>query len=181
MKVGVISDTHLVSGGFGVRKLAAQIMSKSRQGFDCLNEIAEKHFKDKVDLILHAGDLVNMEVVDLLEQFAPVDAVSGNMDHSDVTMRLPVKRVIELEGHRVGLIHGWGSPTGMINRIRNEFDDVCAIVFGHTHKPMNDVLDDTLFFNPGSAMDRRFAPFRSVGILTVDPDSITGEIIKLGK
>jgi len=179
MKVGVISDTHLVSGGLGFRKLAAQVVSKSREGFDYLQNIVEKNFGD-VERILHAGDLVDMEVIDLLEEFAPVDAVSGNMDPSDVRNNLPIKKIIEIEGRRIGLIHGYGSPTGIVGRISGEFDDAHAIVFGHSHSPMNDMIGDTLFFNPGSPTDRRFAKHRSIGILNVTPDSIRGEIIKLG-
>jgi len=178
MRIGVISDTHLVSGSIGFRKLAAQVVSKSRRGFDHLNEIAAEHFK-KVDKIIHAGDLVDWEVVELLEDFAPVEAVSGNMDGSDIRNRLPVKKVLDIEGHRIGVIHGWGSPTGMVNRIRKEFEDVCAIVFGHTHSAMNEVIDGVLFFNPGSAIDKRFAPYRSIGILDIEPDTVKGKIIKL--
>ncbi len=179
MKVGVISDTHLVAGGWGFRKLAASVVSKSARGFDYLEEVAREHFKGKVDRIFHAGDIMDMEVIELLEEFAPVDAVSGNMDGANLRERLPIKKVIELEAHRIGLIHGWGSQTGILGRITKEFQDVCAIVFGHTHQPMNNVMDEILYFNPGSAIDKRFAPYRSIGILTVEPDTIYGEIIKL--
>jgi hypothetical protein len=98
---------------------------------------------------------------------------------ADLRQSLPIKRVIEIEGHRIGLIHGWGAPTGIIERIRKEFDDVHAIVFGHTHTPMNQMLDNIFFFNPGSPIDRRFAPYRSIGILNIEGDAMRGEIIKL--
>ena len=178
MKVGVISDTHLVAGGFGLRKAAVQLISKTRQGFDYLQEIADKHFKG-VDRILHAGDLVDMEVLELLEDIAPVDAVRGNMDNSSGTRELPIKKVVTVEGHRIGLIHGWGAPTGMVDRVRKEFDDVEAIVFGHTHSPMNTVVDNILIFNPGSPIDKRFAPFNAIGMLDVQKDNLSGEIIRL--
>jgi len=179
MKVGVISDTHLVTGGLGLRKLAAQMVSKNTQGLDYLEEVLEKHFKNRVERIFHAGDITDRGVIDLLEEFAPVDAVIGNMDVADLRQSLPIKKVIEIGGRRIGLIHGWGSPTGIIERIRKEFDGVHAIVFGHTHAPTNRMEGNIYFFNPGSPIDRRFAPYRSIGILTVEPDSVNGEIIKL--
>lgn len=179
MKVGVISDTHLVSGGFGLRKAAAQLISKSRQGFDYLEKIIDKYFSD-VEKILHAGDLVDLEVLELLEQKAPVEAVRGNMDSGEIARQLPIKKVLAIEGRKIGLIHGWGAPTGIVERIRKEFDDkIEVIVFGHTHSPMNTKFGDVLFFNPGSPIDRRFAPYNSIGILHVSADSIEGEIIKL--
>ena len=178
MKVGVIADTHLVAGGFGLRKAAVQLISKSRNSFDYLQGIVEKHFKG-VDRILHAGDLVDMEVLELLENIAPVDVVRGNMDNSSGTRELPIKKVVTVEGHRIGLIHGWGAPTGIVDRVRKEFDDVGTIVFGHTHSPMNTVIDGILLFNPGSPIDRRFAPYNSLGMLKVTPGDISGEIIRL--
>ena len=178
MKVGVIADTHLVAGGFGLRKAAVQLISKTRQGFDYLQEVVDEHFKG-VDRILHAGDLVDMEVMELLEEIAPVDAVRGNMDNSSGTRQLPIKKVVTIEGHRIGLIHGWGAPTGIVDRIRKEFDDVKTIIFGHTHTPMNSIMDGILFFNPGSPIDRRFAPYNTIGRLHIEPDELSGEIIRL--
>lgn len=178
MRVGVISDTHIVAGGLGLRKIAAQLVSKSREGLDYLRQIVETHFKG-VNRIIHAGDLIDAAVLDMLEEIAPVDAVCGNMDHSDVTRSLPAKKVLTLEGHRIGLIHGWGAPDGLAERVRREFSQVEAIVFGHSHAPMNDTIDGILFFNPGSPIDKRFAKFNSLGILDIDKEGIKGSIIQL--
>jgi len=179
MKIGVISDTHIVAGGgLGLRRAASNLFYKTRPDLDILRRIGEKHFKG-VDRILHAGDLVEPEVIEALEEVAPVDAVKGNMDHGDLATQLPAKKVLTLEGKRIGLIHGWGAPGGIVDRIRREFDVVDAIVFGHTHCPMNIVLDGVLFFNPGSPTDKRFSPYNAIGILNVDEKGITGEIIRL--
>jgi len=178
MKIGVISDTHIVTGGFGFRKVATQVIYKNKPELNYLREIVEKHFKG-VERILHAGDLVEQEVLDLLEETAPVDAVCGNMDHGEMSAKLPVKKVLTLDGMRIGLIHGWGAPSGIVERVRREFKDVEAIVFGHTHSPINSLIGGVLMFNPGSPTDRRFAPFNSIGLLNIDSGKIAGEIIRL--
>ena len=115
-------------------------------------------------------------MLDALAGFS-VLAVSGNMDGHLVTQTLPTKRVIELEGFRIGLIHGWGAPQGLEDRIRNEFERVDCIVFGHSHRPTNHVEDGILFFNPGSA-GKGWRSSGTVGIITVDKE-IEGRIIEL--
>jgi uncharacterized protein len=96
----------------------------------------------------------------------------------------PLKRVVEIEGEnvRIGLIHGWGAPYDLPLRALGEFEmkpKPDCIVFGHSHQPFNEFAAGVLMFNPGSPTDKRFAPFRSVGILTAADGVVTGEIIKL--
>jgi putative phosphoesterase len=87
--------------------------------------------------------------------------------------------VVEAEGRSIGLIHGWGSPDGLPERVLESFDpSVEVIVFGHSHRSYCQRNGKVLLFNPGSATDRRFAPYRSVGILHLE-NKISGEIIKL--
>ena len=158
MKIGVISDTHLnIPDGR-------------------LEKIVEDYFHD-VDLILHAGDIVELDVLDVFRG-KKVYAVSGNMDPDSVREVFPGKRILEIEGRRIGLIHGWGSPFGLEEKIMREFEDVECIVYGHTHRAMNEVRDGILLFNPGSPTDQRFAKHNSVGILDVGKE-IVGKIIDL--
>ena len=158
MKIGIISDTHLN-------------IPDNR-----LEKIVEDYFHD-VDLILHAGDMVELEVLDVFRG-KKVYAVSGNMDPGSVREVFPDKRILEIEGRRVGLIHGWGSPFGLEEKVMQEFDNVECIVYGHTHRAMNDVRDGILLFNPGSPTDQRFAKHNSVGILDIGKE-IVGKIIDL--
>ena len=160
MKIGVISDTHL----------------KFRN--EQLERIVEDHFAD-AEIILHAGDLVCLDVLDVFKE-KEVYAVSGNMDSGEVMQFLPRKRIIKIKGHRIGLIHGWGNPFDIEDRIIDEFEDIECLVYGHTHRAVNEKKNNTLFFNPGSPTDRRFSPYNSVGILDVN-ETIRGEIIKLQK
>lgn len=156
-RIGVISDTHLREPGLELGPALTQVWGQ-------------------VDMILHAGDLVSMSVLDALE--APdVVAVAGNMDDYLVSQSLPTKLVIQMEGTRIGLIHGWGPPMGLAGRVMKEFEEVDAIVFGHSHRPTNTVKNGILLFNPGS-YGRGFLGSGTVGVLTVDK-GIKGEIIQL--
>lgn len=157
MKIGVLSDTHL------------------RGPDDRLLAIIRKYFFD-ADLILHAGDLVDLKVLDAFGD-KEVVAVCGNMDSSRVGDEIPPKRVLEIGRFRIGLIHGWGSPHDLEDRLMGEFENVDCIVYGHSHCPANHVRGGVLFFNPGTAFDRRYAFPGTVGILEIGEDAIAGRII----
>jgi len=157
MKIGVLSDIHL----------------KKDNGL--LQSIIDNELKD-VDMFFLCGDLVSMQIYDLFLS-KEVVAVSGNMDNREVRAHLPIKRVVELHGHKFGLIHGWGAPTNIEQRIKGEFHGVDCIVYGHSHAPSNNKSGSTMFFNPGSPTDKRSAEHYSVGILTVTDSGITGEIV----
>ena len=158
MKVGVLSDTH-------VHDYSVE-----------LERICDRYFKD-VELILHAGDIVDLRALDSLLP-RKVEAVAGNMDPLEVRERFPIKKVIAVEGFRVGIIHGSGSGRGIENRISAEFSAVDCIVYGHTHHPVNHVKDRVLFFNPGSATEHSYTSVNSIGILEFG-ETIVGHIIHL--
>ncbi len=158
VKIGVLSDTHI-------------------SGYDeKLKNTMDQHFSD-VDLVFHAGDLIDLEVLQMLEE-KKVMAVCGNMDKPQVRQELPEKLILELNGFKIGLIHGWGSPEGIEKKILNKLGRLDCIVFGHTHFPVNTTIDGVFFFNPGSAVDKRFAPFCSIGILEIGCN-IKGRIIRI--
>lgn len=159
MKIGVLSDTH-------IPKTANELPKAVYDGLK------------GVDLILHAGDLVQLEVLEDLKKIAPTEAVCGNMDSWKTQNALPKKKVINVSKFKIGLIHGWGRSNAIIDLISKEFTDVDAIVFGHTHNPMNEKKENILYFNPGSPTDKIFAPYNSYGMLEVN-ETVTGRIIKL--
>jgi uncharacterized protein len=161
LKIGVISDTHL------------------RSPDDRLLAIIRKHFPD-TELILHAGDIVDLKVLSAFGE-KKVVAVCGNMDPPRVEDEIPYKRVLEIGRFRIGLIHGWGSPHNLEDRIRGEFDQVDCIVYGHSHCPANHVREGILFFNPGTVCDRRRAVSNTVGILEVGETAIVGRVITIDK
>ncbi|MCK9230233.1 MAG: metallophosphatase family protein [Syntrophales bacterium] len=158
MRLGILSDTHLSAGG------------------EWLEGLVARYFHD-VDAILHAGDIVDGSVLDALGG-RDVIAVCGNMDPLPLRKTLPAKLVMEINGHRLGLIHGWGSPWGIEERILKEFRKVDCIVFGHTHVAQVERRGDVLLFNPGSPTERRGAAEKSIGILDIG-STIEGAVIAL--
>jgi uncharacterized protein len=155
MKIGVLSDTHLT------------------RVTPALERILEETFRD-ADLLIHAGDMVSLAVYRFL-QHRPIEAVQGNMDDPALREELPEKRILSLGNFRIGLMHGWGSPLGLEERLRREFSGVNAVIYGHSHLPANHWSEGILFFNPGSVSGYRGKP--SVGILHLAAD-LRGEIIE---
>jgi putative phosphoesterase len=131
------------------------------------------------DLILHAGDLIEMSVLDELRSLAPTRAVVGNMDLPEVRSLLPEKTVIEVEGKLIGLIHGWGPPMGVERRVLSRLPGVDVAVFGHTHKALVETRKGILLVNPGTPNDRRFSDRLSYAVLTIENGEIETEIIWL--
>jgi putative phosphoesterase len=158
LKIGVISDTHL-TGPDGV-----------------LKTLLEEHFAD-ADMIFHAGDLVDLKVLEIFGD-KDVRAVYGNMDNTRTRRELPEQLIMEINGFKIILIHGWGAPQGIEKRLVEKLGRSDCIVFGHTHYPVNRVMEDIYFFNPGSAVDKRFARDTSVGIIEIG-SKIEGKIIAL--
>ncbi len=160
MKIGVISDTHIPEKAQDIPK---EIYSA---------------FKD-VDLILHAGDLVSLDVIKSLEKTCPVKAVYGNMDNLKARSTLKDKEIIRVNNFKIGLTHGGGNPAEIITYVKNAFKEkMDVIVFGHSHTPFNEKIEGTLFFNPGSSTDSVFSPYRSYGILEIN-DDIRAKIVRL--
>lgn len=166
MKVGVVSDTHLAKINLS-RPLQQEFVKKVEELFA------------NVDLILHAGDVGSLDVLDFLGKFAPVKAVYGNMDDLLIRRGLPEKLVVEVEEARIGLTHGSGPPWGITSRLLDVFreESIDCLVFGHTHEPFNKVVSGILMFNPGSPTDTIYASQNSLGLLIVKGKEIKGEIV----
>jgi putative phosphoesterase len=132
-----------------------------------------------VDLIVHAGDIGKLEVVERLERIAPVLAVEGNNDWFN---RFPTERLEHIAGRRIvvrhifGELHQIGPPErALVEQLRPDI-----VVFGHTHRPYIESLGETILINPGSAGPRRFKLPRTVGLLSIEEGNIASEIINLG-
>ena len=134
------------------------------------------------DRILHAGDLTAPFVLDLLEGFAPTDAVAGNNDPPELHERLGAKRVVEVGEVRIGLTHGHLGPGRTTpERARRAFGDadppVHAIAFGHSHQPMIERRDGVWLLNPGSPTDRRREPAFSFLRLEIEDRDLRPELL----
>jgi uncharacterized protein len=149
-----------------------------------------------VDAILHAGDVCTRRVLNQLGEVAPVHAVRGNRDW---LLRLPADRVLDFDGARIAMTHGHGGLFGYLHekllyftvgyyfsryvrQVRERFagTGVQAIVFGHSHLPVNQLVDGVLVFNPGSIAPVYRAAFGpSFGLLTIEAGQVRGEIVAL--
>ena len=158
MKIGVLSDTHL---------------NQITRGFV---DIYNAHLSD-ADMIIHAGDIVSTNIIDFLEKNV-FHGVQGNMDPFEIKALLPEKKIVEVGGRRLGVIHGWGSASGLEDRILPLFPNVDVIIYGHSHIISNHVKNNVLFFNPGTATGYSAAGINSIGILEVS-ETIHGRIIPI--
>ncbi len=162
MKIGVISDTHI-----------------SDREKDIPQQVLDA-FK-KVDMVIHAGDLVDLKVLDKLKSVCKdVRAVWGNMDPYEVRKDLPEKQIIEAGKYRIGVAHGYGPPNKIIDLVTEIFkkDNVDIIIFGHSHAAFNEKRGNTLYLNPGSPTDKMFSPWNSYGIIEIN-GKIEAKIIKI--
>jgi putative phosphoesterase len=125
--IGVISDTHGLLREEAVRALEGSA------------------------LIVHAGDVGNLEIIHRLSVLAPVIAVRGNIDKGTWASALPMTAVVEADSIAIYVLHD-------INEL--DLDPAAAgfriVVSGHSHKPSRAERSGVLYLNPGSAGPRRF-------------------------
>ncbi|GAB4244620.1 MAG: metallophosphoesterase family protein [Thermoleophilia bacterium] len=151
-RIGVVSDTH------------------GRMDEDALARL------EGVDAILHAGDIGRPTVLDLLATVAPVMAVRGNVDVQPWAFDLPWVRLEEVCGHRVLLGHIRESLVGGRKPAEEGID---IVVFGHSHRPLEERVGGVLYLNPGSVGPRRFGLPRSLALLTLSEGGAESEIVIL--
>ena len=160
IRVGVIADTHIP------------------QKAPRIPDVVLRHF-ERVDHILHAGDLSSLAVLDQLSAYAPVDAVQGNVEQQAVIETLPIKRELLIGGVTVGLVHILGERQHYARNARREFPAARVVIFGHSHIPHLADDGELLLLNPGSATDRRRQPHCTVAILTIEDGQPRAEIVAL--
>jgi putative phosphoesterase len=134
---------------------------------------------ERAELILHAGDFTAASVLEELRRMAPVEAVAGNMDDAEVLAMLPERRVLEVDGARIGMVHVPGPAVGRGERLAAAFPDCDAVVYGHTHVAEVARVGDMWLLNPGSPTERRGAPVHSMLVLEVDSGEIRPELVTL--
>ncbi|ASF41568.1 metal-dependent phosphodiesterase [Halobacillus halophilus] len=152
MKIVVLSDTHMPKKGKSLpERLVEELPS--------------------ADAIIHTGDWHSKEVVEELKKYGPpLYGVYGNVDGEDIQSVFPYKQTIELNGFRIGLIHGHGEKKTTEKRAVEGFkgEEVDLIIFGHSHLPLTRYMNKVMLFNPGSVTDKRKMPYYSFGILRLE-------------
>ncbi len=186
MRLGLISDTHMPGASLDdSRELPKQVIKAL----------------ENVEMILHVGDIYAASCLDWLEaNIAPVCAVEfANAGLIQDDPRVEERRVLALEGHRIGMVHDFncqGLPSELIEgaierfkpkdlsvkKIAEEFfgSPVDIVVFGHTHDKMMEEHEGILLINPGSpTLPRQRRRLGSVGILEIENGIRRAEIIEL--
>ncbi|EWG09783.1 phosphodiesterase, MJ0936 family protein [Cytobacillus firmus DS1] len=150
IRILILSDTHMPK------------KSKQLPGV-LLNEM------NGCDLMIHAGDWQSIELYHELKECAPVEGVYGNTDSDELRAILKGKILLEIEGYKIGVVHGHGRGLTTEKRCIEAFDDeeVDAIIFGHSHIPVKKLHNEVILFNPGSPTDKRRQPNYSFGILEI--------------
>lgn len=148
LKIGVISDSHGRLRGEVLENLAG------------------------CDYILHAGDIDRLEILERLEDIAPVCAVRGNNDWGTWAQKLPRSRTVELAGVKIFMVHDRRDVPWKLG-------DVKVIVFGHSHVYLEDWMEGRLWLNPGSCAWPRFGGGVSMALMTLDGPHIEVQKIEL--
>ena len=130
---------------------------------------------DEADVVIHAGDWVDVSLLDSLEQRAHrLVAVHGNNDGAALQARLPLVARAELGGVALAVVHETGDAKGRERRCSAEYADVDVLVFGHSHIPWDTTTATGLrLLNPGSPTDRRRQPFCSYVTATASAGALT--------
>ncbi len=177
MKIGVIADTHVP---------------------DALRELPPRVFEvlRGVDIILHAGDVCDLAVLEQLEPIAQVFAVAGNRDPAAVRKYLQEQQRLTFANRAIGLVHGHHAWDGDLltrgrwrlnarareealhNYVLHLWDDVNIVVFGHSHEPYMCVHRDVFLFNPGADLPSPRHP-ATIGLLEIGATTIKGRIIAI--
>jgi putative phosphoesterase len=133
------------------------------------------------DLVLHAGDLSSPAFLEELRALGPrVEAVRGNADEPALQALLPMDRVVEIEGARIGMTHVPGPAAGREERLARRFPGCDAVVYGHTHVAQVARVGETWILNPGSPTERRRASAgRSMLELSAQAGRIEPRLIEL--
>ncbi len=136
---------------------------------------------DAADLVVHAGDWVDLATLDAVSGRARrFVGVRGNNDGPEFTDRLPLVARTTVEGLRFAVVHETGAATGRERRAAAAYPDVDVLVFGHSHIPSDSVAEDGLrLLNPGSPTDRRRQPDHTWMRGTVDGRRLDVEIVRL--
>jgi len=132
----------------------------------------------ELDGVIATGDFVDLDTVMALEAISKVfHGVYGNMDYIDVKEYLPERKVVRIEGVNIGLIHGWGAPFDIRERIYKRFLDIenlDVIIYGHTHEPFDGMKRNVRFLNPGTV-----TPGGTYAILTLNGGKVAFQIHRL--
>ncbi|MDW7667869.1 MAG: metallophosphoesterase [Bacillota bacterium] len=158
MRIGVISDTH-------------------RRVEEIINNFENKSF----DLIIHLGDYIRDAEIIEEELNIKIVKVRGNSDireihaEDEIVKKIKGKKILITHGHKYNIKFTFDNLYYRAQEL-----DVDLVLFGHTHKPFNEKIDNILFFNPGSPTHPRNISKGTYGIIDINED-IDAKIISIKK
>ena len=129
---------------------------------------------DKIDAIIHAGDVGGPKIINKLEKIAPIVAVRGNMDGGRWASDLPGVEIIKVSQSLLYVLH---------DSYQLDLDPAAAginaVIFGHTHRPLIEENQGILYINPGSASMPRHGYAPSVALLSIEGKTLSAKIVPL--
>lgn len=162
MKLIILSDTHIKKGQSLLERLPDDLISLIKSS----------------DIIIHAGDFESLECYKELKKLGNLVAVHGDTDSSELVRLLPERKVIEVEGMRIGIIHKGQLATESTDGLRYLAKEmgVDMLVFGHFHHP---IVEKTkvLLLSPGSATVPGIAEPSAIE-LEITGNQVKGRIIR---
>lgn len=162
MLIAIVADTHLPRGERTLPDHCVELLRDAA-------------------LILHAGDISTVGVLDQLRALGPrVVAVHGNVDEPALREQLPAEIELDVGSARLAMTHDAGPASGRVARLRRRFPAADAVVFGHSHIPLLERDSGFQIFNPGSPTDRRRQPQHTMGLARIADERIVFEHIPLG-
>jgi putative phosphoesterase len=162
MKLIVLSDTHIKPGRSLLSLLPKELISLIKNS----------------DLVIHAGDFETMECYNELQNLTELIAVHGDTDCDELIRVLPERKVIEVEGVKIGIIHKGqltSEHTDGLRYLAKEMD-VDILIFGHFHHPIVEKTD-VLLLSPGSATVPGIAEPSAIELEIIDK-RVKGKIIR---
>lgn len=141
MKIGVISDTH-----------------------NLLREEVIENLKE-CNMIIHAGDICDKEILTRLNKIAKTIAVKGNNDSGEFGKSLPRFEVVKILDKLAYIVHD-------IKDLPDNLEGIDIVIYGHSHKYVNDKRNGVLYLNPGSCGKRRFSLPLSMIIMDIDEENM---------
>ncbi|MEV7609663.1 metallophosphoesterase [Microbacterium sp. NPDC089320] len=136
---------------------------------------------DDVDIVVHAGDWIDVATLDLLEARSQMlVGVHGNNDGPELRERLPEIARLTVEDVRVAVVHETGQKQRREERMDAAFPGIDLLVFGHSHIPWDTVAPSGMrLLNPGSPTDRRRQPVCTMMTVEIDGRGIDATLVPL--
>ena len=129
-----------------------------------------EHLKN-ADAILHGGDINRQSIVDALRRYAPLYIVRGNND-KEWAEAIPLDLTVTLGGVTFYMVHNK-------KEVAADLTGVDVVVFGHSHRYLQEDKDGVLWLNPGSCGPRRFHQEITMMMAEVTDGKITVEKITI--